>query len=203
MGSGKPAPVVRAGVDTGAEAIREQRPSHGMSTRPRAGRACCVTAVLVTHAMCWARVARASRGTSARAAWSWRLRPRKMPWDERLGARVRGRLRHSGLICGSRVLDAPDHQRAKSAQTLAPLDTLRDHESGGEVWGQRRRFRLGVTPTITRPVGCTFCPPAPAVSAGYQPENALQKPGVPPTPRPPPPPPTPHDRTKPARALRL
>src|SRR4029077_19287479 len=93
---GKPAPFVRAFVDTVDEAIREQSPSHGMSTMPRAWLACCVTAVLVTHSMCWARVAHASLGTYARAALSWMFRHRTIPWDERLGASVRVILRHDG-----------------------------------------------------------------------------------------------------------
>jgi hypothetical protein len=203
MVSGQPAPCVRACVDTVDEAMREQSPSHGMSTRPRAWLACCVTAVLVPHAMGWARVARASLGTSARAALSWMLRHRKIPWDERLGARVCVLLRHAGLTCGRLVLDDTDHTRAQSANTLAPRYTLRDQERGGDVWGQSRLVRLVVTPTITLPVGCTFYPPAPELSAWHQPEPALKTPGVPPQQRPPPPPPQPPDRTNHALARRL
>jgi hypothetical protein len=35
-----------------------------------------------------ARVARASLGTAALAAWSWMFRPRKIPWDAHLVARI-------------------------------------------------------------------------------------------------------------------
>jgi hypothetical protein len=200
---GQPAPGVCAVVDTVDEAMREQRPSHGRSTMPRAWLALCVTAVLVTTSMGWARVARTSLGTSALAALSWRFRHRKIPWDERLGARVRVILRHAGLTCGSLVIDETDHQRCTSANTRAHLDQRRDQASGGSVWGPSRRLLLVVTPTITLPVGLTFYQPAPALRAWDTQENALKKPGVPPQQRPPPPPPTPPSLPTHALALRL
>ena len=67
---GKPAPFVRAFVNTVDEAIRAHTPSHGMSTMQRAWLAFCVTAVLVTNSICWARFERASLGSYALAALS-------------------------------------------------------------------------------------------------------------------------------------
>jgi len=60
---GKPAPVVRAFVAAVDEAIRAHQPSGGRSAMQRTWLAFCVTAVLVTNAMCWARFERASLGT--------------------------------------------------------------------------------------------------------------------------------------------
>ena len=85
---GKPAPFVRACVDAVAAAMRTHQPPHTLSVTQRTWLAFCLTAVLVTHAMCWARCARASVGTSAMAALSWMFRHSKMPWDRR----VRGSL---------------------------------------------------------------------------------------------------------------
>jgi hypothetical protein len=59
----KPAPWVSAFVDAVDHAIREHHPSPGMSAMPRAWLAFCVTAVLVTNSIGWARFARASLGT--------------------------------------------------------------------------------------------------------------------------------------------
>jgi hypothetical protein len=162
---GKPAPCVRACVDTVDEASREQSPSHGMSTRPRAWLALCGTAVLVTHAMGWARLARASLGTYALAALAWRLRHRKIPGDELVGASVRVLRRPDGRPWGSLVIDDPDHKRSKAAHTLAHLSKRRDKESGGYVGGQSLLFLLVVTPTLTLPGGVTFDQPAPEWSA--------------------------------------
>ena len=182
---GKPAPFVRAFVDTVDEAIREQRPSHGMSTMPRAWLACCVTAVLMTNSICWARFARASLGTYSLAALSWMFRHSKIPWDALLVASVRVILRHYGLTCGCLVLEDTDHKRSKSAHTRAHLYKLRDKESGGYIWGQSLLLLLVVTPAITLPVGFTFYQPAPELSAWDKQAKALKQHGGPPKERPP------------------
>jgi len=169
----------------------------------RAWLAFCVTAVLITNSICWARFERASLGTYSLAALSWTFRHSKIPWDELLVASVRVILHHYGLTCGSLVIDDTDNKRSKSAKTLAHLYKLRDKESGGYVWGQSLLFLLVVTPAITLPVGFTFYQPAPELSAWYKKDKALKKQGVPPKQRPPQPPPNPHYPTKQALALRL
>jgi len=150
---GKPAPFVSAFVDAVDTAIREHHPSHGLSTMQRTWLAFCVTAVLVTNSICWARFERASLGTYALAALSWMFRHSKIPWEPLLVASVRVILRQYGLTSGSLVIDDTDNQRSKSAKTLAYLYKLRDKESGGSVWGQSLVFLVLVTPKITLPVG--------------------------------------------------
>jgi hypothetical protein len=59
----KPAPFVSAFIDAVDEAIRQHHPNHRMSAIQRTWLAFCVTAVLVTHSICWARFERASLGT--------------------------------------------------------------------------------------------------------------------------------------------
>ena len=184
----KPAPLVRGFIAVVDEASREQSPSHGMSARQRTWLACGIPAVRVTNSMCWARFARASLGPYALAALSWMLRHRQIPWDERLVARVRVIRGHDGLTAGSRVLDDTDHPRAQSAKALAHLDTRRDQERGGYLWGQRLVLLWFVTPTISIPVGVAFYQPAPELSAWYKTEKALKQPGVTQPPRPPKPP---------------
>jgi len=202
MGIGKPAPFVSAFVDAVDEAMRAQNPRDGMSTMPRAWLAFCVTAVLITNAMGWARFARASLGTSALAALSWRFRHRKSPWELLLVARVRVILRQYGMTSGRLGLDDTDNQRAKSAKTLAHLDKRRDQERGGSLWGQRLVFLVLVTPTISLPVGVVFSQPAPELRAWDKKAKALKQPGVPPNQRPPTPAPTPQYPTKQPLALR-
>src|SRR6266581_4939127 len=119
MLSGKPAPFVRTFVDAVDDAIRAHHPSHAMSATQRAWLAFCVTAVLVTNSICWARFERASLGTYALAALSWMFRHSKMPWDQLLVASVRVILRHHGLTSGSLVIDDTDNPRAKAAKKLA------------------------------------------------------------------------------------
>jgi hypothetical protein len=116
---GKPAPFVHAFVDAVDEAIRSQSPSHGLSAIQRTRLAFCVTAVLVTNSICWARFERAGLGTYSLAALSWMFRHSKIPWDDLLVASVRVILRHYGITSGSLVINDTDNQRSKSAQTLA------------------------------------------------------------------------------------
>jgi hypothetical protein len=146
---GKPAPFVRAFVDAIDEVMREHSPGQGLSVIQRAGLACCLTAMLVTHAIGWARFERASLGPYARAALSWLFRHAKMPGAQLFVASVRMILRHYGLTSGTLVIDATANQRSTAAKTMAHVDKLHEKERGGYIWGQRLVFLLLVTPTIS------------------------------------------------------
>jgi hypothetical protein len=200
---GKPAPFVSAFVAAVDEAIRAHQPSGGMSAMQRTWMAFCVTAVLVTNSICWARFERASLGTYSLAALSWMFRHNKIPWDRLLVANVRVILRHHGITSGSLVIDDTDNPRSKSVTTLAHLYKLRDKESGGYLWGQSLVFLVLVTPKISIPVSSVFYQPAPELSAWYKPEKVLKKQGVLPHQRPPKPEPNSQYPTKQQLALRL
>src|SRR2546422_4683460 len=200
---GKPAPFVSAFVAAVDEAIRVHQPSRGMSAMQRTWLAFCVTAVLVTNSICWARFERASLGTYSLAALSWMFRHSKIPWDQLLVASVRVILQHHGITSGSLVIDDTDNQRSKSAKALAHLYKLRDKESGGYLWGQSLVFLVLVTAKISIPVGFVFSQPAPELSAWYKKDKALKKLGVPKPQRPPKPAPDPRYPTKQHLALHL
>src|SRR5467141_1544845 len=200
---GKPAPFVRTFVEAVDDAIRAHHPSHAMSATQRTWLAFCVTAVLVTNSMCWARFERASLGTYSLAALSWMFRHSKMPWDQLLVASVRVILRHHGITWGTLVIDDTDNPRSKSATALAYLYKLRDKESGGYLWGQSLVFLVLVTPKISIPVGFVFYQPAPELSAWYKKEKVRKKQGVPHKQRPPKPAPNSQYPTKQQLALRL
>src|SRR5437899_9439967 len=176
---GKPAPFVRTFVEAVDDAIRAHHPSHAMSATQRTWLAFCVTAVLVTNSMCWARFERASLGTYALAALSWMFRHSKMPWDKLLIASVQVILRHHGLTSGILVIDDTDNPRSKSAKALAHLYKLRNKESGGYLWGQSLVFLVLVTPKISLPVRVVFSHPAPELSAWHKTDKVLQKQGLP------------------------
>jgi hypothetical protein len=200
---GKPAPCVSAFLDAVDGAIRAHQPHHGMSAMQRAWLAFCVTAIVVTNSICWARFARASLGTYTLAALSWMFRHSKIPWDALLVASVRVILHHHGITSGSLLIDDTDNPRSKSAHTLAHLYKLRDKASGGYLWGQSLVFLVLVTPNISLPVGFTFYQPAPELSAWYKQEKACKKQGVPKPQRLPKPPSNPLYPTKQQRALHL
>src|SRR4026208_1256080 len=118
---GKPAPFVSAFVAAVADAMRAHQPSGSMSATQRTWLAFCVTAVLVTNSICWARFERASLGSYSLAALSWMFRHSKMPWDKLLVASVRVILQHHGITSGNLVIDDTDNPRSKSAKALAYL----------------------------------------------------------------------------------
>jgi hypothetical protein len=200
---GKPLPFISAFVESVDEAIRQHTLNQGLSALQRTWLAFCLTAVLMTNSICWARFARASLGTYSLAALSWMFRHSKIPWDELLVASERLILRHYGLSCGSLIIDDTDNKRSKAAKTLAHLYKLRDKESGGYVWGQSLVFLVLVTPHITLPVGFAFYQPAPELSAWYKQDKILKKHGVPKKQRRSKPPANPHYPTKQDLALRL
>ena len=200
---GKPAPFVRAFVDAVDAAIRMHQPHHAMSVTQRTWLAFCITAVLVTNSICWARFARASLGTYAMAALSWMFRHSKIPWEHLLVASVRVILQHHGITSGSLMVDDTDNPRSKAAKALAYLYKLSDKARGGYLWGQSLVFLVLVTPKISLPVGVVFYQPAPELSAWYKTAKALKKRGVPPTQRPRKPAPNPQYPTKEQLALRL
>lgn len=162
-----------------------------------------MTAILGTNALCWARVARASLGTSALAALSWLFRHAKMPWAHLLVARVQVSLESYGITGGSLVIDETDQGRAKTATPLAHLDKRREKERGGLLGGQSLGFLWLVTPTLTIPMGFACSQPAPELRAWDQEDKRRTRQGVPNQQRPPKPPPTPTYPTQQALALRL
>jgi hypothetical protein len=200
---GKPLPFVSAFIDTIDNAIAEHNPGQGMSALQRAWLSFCLTAVLVTNSICWARFERASLGTYSLAALSWMFRHAKIPWERLLVTSVRVVLEHHGITSGTLVIDDTDKKRSKAAKTLAHLYKLREKESGGYIWGQSLVFLLLVTPKLTIPMGFTFYQPAPELSAWYKQERALKQQGVPKSQRPPKPPANPQYPTKQDLALWL
>jgi hypothetical protein len=199
----KPLPFIRVFVEAIDEAIAEYHPGQRLSALQRAWLSFCLSAMLVTNSICWARFERASLGTYSPGALSWMFRHAKIPWEYLLVASVRVILKHYGITAGSLVIDDSDKKRSKGATTLAHLYKLRDKESGGYVWGQSLVFLVLVTPKITLPVGFTFYQPAPELSAWYKQEKALKKQDVAKKQRPSKPLPNPHYPSKQELALRL
>ena len=116
---GKPAPFVSAFIDAVDGAIRAHQPHHGMSAMQRAWLAFCVTAVVVTNSICWARFERASLGTYTLAALSWMFRHSKIPWDDLLVASVRVILHHHGITSGVRDHRVTTRSRSRSWRSVS------------------------------------------------------------------------------------
>jgi hypothetical protein len=192
----QPLPFVTALIDCIDVAIQEQSPGQRLSSMQRAWLAFCLTAILVTNSVCWARFERASLGTYSLAALSWMFRHAKIPWDLLLVASVHVLWHRYGITHGSLVIDDTDKKRSKLAKQMAYLHDLRDKESGGCILGQNLVFLLFVTAKVTIPLGFAFYRPAPELTAWYQQERTRKQQGLPSKYRLPKPPPNPQYPTK-------
>jgi hypothetical protein len=133
---GKPAAFVNAFVAAVDDAIRAHQPSGGMSAMQRTWLAFCVTAILVTNSICWARFERASLGTYSLAALSWMFRHSKIPWDQLLVASVRVILRHHGITSSSLVIDDTDN-RAPNRPRRSPISINCATRKVGAICGDK------------------------------------------------------------------
>jgi len=138
----------------------------------------CVTAILLSNSLCWARFERLSFGKMTVAALSWMFRSSKIPWDILLTHSIRTVLRQFGLSEGQLVIDDSDNKRSKSASSIAHVHKMRDKISGGYVMGQQIVFLLLVTPKITLPVGFAFYQPDPAWKLWQKEDKGLKKAGI-------------------------
>jgi hypothetical protein len=77
----QPLPFVTAFINAVSAAIEEHHPGQGLSAIQRAWLGFCLTAILVTNSVCWARFERASLGHYSLAALSWMFRHAKLPWE--------------------------------------------------------------------------------------------------------------------------
>jgi DDE superfamily endonuclease len=180
-----PLPFVKAFVDELHTTLERDQPGHGLSRLQRLWLALCLTGMLVTNSVCWARWERASLGAYSLAALAWVFRHAKIPWECLLRRSVTVLLRNYRGTHGSLVVDDSDKKRGKMPKRIFKAHKLHDKTSGGYITGQPRVLLVLVTAVVTLPVGFAFYLPDPALTA-WRKENAqLKKQGVAPQNRPP------------------
>ena len=157
------------------DSIASESPHLRLSTRQALWLSFCVTAILLSNSVCWARFERFSVGRMSVAALSWMFRSSKIPWEILLMHSVRTILRHFGIYEGQLVIDDSDNKRSKRTNAIAYVHKMRDKSSGGYIMGQKIVFLLLVTPKITLPVGFAFYQPDPAWKKWEQEERRLKK----------------------------
>ncbi|MCF7970246.1 MAG: hypothetical protein K9L22_03650 [Methylococcaceae bacterium] len=74
----------------------------------------CLTAILLTNTICWAKFERASLGKHKVAALSWMFRCAKIDWHWLLLASVTLILKQHGITGGTLVLDESDRTKLGS-----------------------------------------------------------------------------------------
>lgn len=138
----------------------------------------CLTGLLLTGTLCWAKFERMGMGAYTISGLSWMFRCAKMPWDSLLQASVALLLRRLKLAHGVLVLDDTDHRRAKNTTRIYGAHKVFDKKTGGYFNGQCMMFLLLVTDRFTLPVAVRFYRPDPAQRAWNKDDKRLKKSGV-------------------------
>ena len=169
------APFIKTFVTDIDIALGKLKPSAKLTQIQKRWLGFCLTGILLTNSLCWAKFERASLGSYQIAALSWMFRNAKMAWDYLLLASVTMLLAKHGIAEGVLVLDESDRARSKRTKRIHKVYKQKDKASGGYVNGQTVVLLLLVTESITFPVGFAFYMPDPALKAWTKEDKRLKK----------------------------
>ncbi len=173
-----PADFIKTFVTDLNSALGELKPNAKLTSLQQHWLGFCLTAILLTNTVCWAKFGRASLGKHKVAALSWMFRCAKIDWHWLLLASVTLILKRHGITEGTLVLDESDRARSKRTTRIHKVHKQKHKASGGYVNGQTVVLLLLVTRTITFPVGFAFYMPDPALTAWTKNDKRLKKEGV-------------------------
>lgn len=158
--------------------IKKQEPEKALSKIQAIWLSFVILGTLVTNAVCWKRMEKASLGKYNSAALSWMFRNSKIFWELLLVSSVRYLLRKYNINKGILVIDDSDIQRSKKTSKIAKTHKIKDKKTGGYFNGQNIVFLILVSDKITLPVGFKFYEPDPDVSKWAREDKRLRKKGV-------------------------
>jgi hypothetical protein len=108
------------------ESIVAEKPGSTLSRHQRWWLAFCITAILITNSVCWARFERISLGKLRLAGISWMFRCSKISWNRLLIHSVRTLLKTYGITEGVLALDDSDRNRTKNTTQIAHVHKIKD-----------------------------------------------------------------------------
>lgn len=174
----EPAQFIKNFVTDLDAALGKLKPTANLTSLQKIWLGFCLTGILLTNSVCWAKFERASLGERKIAALSWMFREAKVAWDYLLLASVTLVLKRHGITEGVLVLDESDRARSKRTKRIYGAHKQKHKVSGGYVNGQTVVLLLLVTQTITLPVGFAFYKPDQALTAWRKEDKRLKKSGM-------------------------
>jgi hypothetical protein len=174
----QPAQFIKTFVTDLDAALGKLKPTAKLTSLQKIWLGFCLTGILLTNSVCWAKFERASLGERKIAALSWMFREAKVAWDYLLLASVTLVLKRHGITEGVLVLDESDRARSKRTKRIYGAHKQKHKASGGYVNGQTVVLLLLVTQTITLPVGFAFYRPDQALTAWRKEDKRLKKSGM-------------------------
>ncbi len=154
-------------------------PPRSLSRLQRVYLGICLTGILLTHTVCWAKFERASLGSYKISALSWVFRKSCIPWSYLLLCSVKQILKEYDIKEGELVIDESDRARSKRTTRIHKTHKQKHKASGGYVNGQTIVLLLLVASNISFPVGFAFYQPDPSISMWRKEDKRLKKHGVP------------------------
>ena len=109
----EPAHFIKTFVTDLDAALGKLKPNAKLTQLQRIWLGFCLTGMLLTNSVCWAKFERASLGEYKIAALSWMFREAKVAWDYLLLASVTLVLERHGITEGVLVLDESDRAHSK------------------------------------------------------------------------------------------
>ena len=158
--------------------IKKREPEKALSKIQAIWLSFVILGTLVTNAVCWKRMEKASLGKYNSAALSCMFRNSKIFWELLLVSSVRYLLRKYNINKGILVIDDSDIQRSKKTSKIAKTHKIKDKKTGGYFNGQNIVFLILVSDKITLPAGFKFYEPDPDVSKWAREDKRLRKKGV-------------------------
>jgi hypothetical protein len=174
----EPASFIKTFVADLDTALGKLKPNAKLTQLQKIWLGFCLTGMLLTNSVCWAKFERASLGEYKIAALSWMFREAKVAWDHLLLASVTLVLERHGITDGVLVLDESDRARSKRTKRIHKVHKQKHKVSGGYVNGQTVVLLLLVTQSVTFPVGFAFYMPDPMLTAWTKEDERLKKAGV-------------------------
>jgi len=174
----EPAHFIKTFVTDLDAALGTLKPNAKLTQLQRFWLGFCLTGMLLTNSVCWAKFERASLGEYKIAALSWMFREAKVAWNYLLLASVSLVLVQHRITEGELVLDESDRSRSKRTKRIHKAHKQKHKASGGYVNGQTVVLLLLVTQSVTIPVGFAFYMPDPALTAWTKEDRRLKKQGM-------------------------
>ena len=185
MLSNEAAIFIKIFIDDLNDSLQSLKPDAQLTALQKKWFSFCLTGILLTNGIRWAKFERTFLGKFTISSLSWMFRKSKIAWNLLIIASVKLILIRYGITEGQLVLDEVDRSRSKSTKRIHKTYKQRDKTTGGYVNGQTIVMLLLVTASITIPVGFVFYKPDPVLSVWKKNDAKLRKKGVPKQNRPP------------------
>lgn len=133
-------PFIRAYVEMLSRSLSAVNPSYGLTRTQQLWLGFCLSGILLTNSICWARFSQAGLGSWLANSWSWMFCHSKINWEKLMERSIRLILAKYEITEGVLEIDDTERERSKNAKYIYKLGKQKDKKSGGYFNGQSLVF---------------------------------------------------------------